>query len=181
MVNIRLALLVLVLYIGAVLLFAVNAFYNHEIGNLGSQNSSDLNNTTFNNSNTGSINIENSSAVIENSIRENPTLPPKEYVLQNINWSNYSLLQNPYFHNYEVSDPTFVVDHKFLYVVIVVEINDAKNKTEIFNQLSGVVLEERKLLGPNSAPNIWGTVDGVMVYNAALIPYETKMHNSYLP
>jgi hypothetical protein len=176
MVNIRIALLIIILYLGAVMLFAVNAINNHEIGNLGSQDSSIINNTTFNNSS-----IKNSSMVMENSIRENPKLPPQEHFLQNINWSNYTLLQNPYIKNYMVSDPTFVNDHKFLYVVIVVEINDASNKTEIFNQLSGVVLEERKILGPNSGPTAWGTVDGVMIYYAAQIPYDATIYKSYLP
>jgi hypothetical protein len=159
-----------------VILFAVNAIYNHELGNFTNQECSIINNTTFYN-----LSIENSSTVTEDLIRENLTLPSQEFFMQNINWSNYSLLQNPYFHNYEVSDPTFVVDHKFLYVVIVVEINDAKNRTEIFNQISGVVLEERKILGPNSGPTVWGTVDGMMVYYAALTPYETDVSATYLP
>jgi hypothetical protein len=181
MVNIRIALLILILYIGAVMLFAVNAIYNHEIGNSSNQDSSNLNNTTFNNLSIENSSIENSSIAMENSIRENPTLPSQEYVMQNINWSNYTLLLNPYFRNFEVSDPTYVNDHKFLYVVIVVEINDASNKTEIFSQLSGVVLEERKLLGPNSGPTVWGTVDGMMVYYAAQIPCDTTVYKSYLP
>jgi hypothetical protein len=176
MISVRVALLVLILYLFTVILFAVNAIYDHEIGNFSSHGTSILNNTTLSN-----LSIENSSTLVENLIGEGLTLPSQEYILQNINWSNYSLLQNPYFHNHEVSDPTEVVDHKFLYVVIVVEINDAKNRSEILKQISGVVLEERRILGPNSGPTIWGTVDGICVYYAALRPYETDVFARYIP
>lgn len=176
MVSVRVSLLVIILFLVVVTLFTVNALYYQETGNFCNNDSSIINNTTLNN-----LSIENSSTITEELIRENPTLPPQEHFLENINWSNYSLLQNPYFQNYKVSDPTFVVDHKFLYVVIVVEINDARNQTEIFNQISGVVLEQRKLLGPNSGPTILGTVDGACVYYAALSPYETKVSAVYLP
>ena len=59
MVNVRIALLVIILYLGAVVLFAVNAINNHEIGNLGSQDSSLINNTTVNNSSIVNSSIEN--------------------------------------------------------------------------------------------------------------------------
>ena len=176
MVRVRVSLLILLMYIIAVILFAANAIYNHENSDFSSRDRSVINNTSLNN-----ISFENDRTIVENIIQNNLTLPSQEYILQNINWLNYSLLQNPYFHNYEVSDPTDVVDHKFLYVVIVVEINDPKNKTEILKQISGVVLEQRKILGPNSGPTVWGTVDGICLYYAALRPYETDVCAVYLP
>jgi hypothetical protein len=176
MVSARLSILVLIVYIIAVIMFAANAFYNQEISNFNNRDSSVINNDSINN-----LSVENNSTITEDIIQNNLTLPSQEYILQNINWSNYSLLQNPYLHNYEVSDPTYVIDHKFLYVVIVVEIKDAKNQAEILKQISGVVLEERNILGPNSGPTVWGTVDGICLYYAALTPYETDVCAVYLP
>lgn len=109
----------------------------------------------------------------------NLVLPPKEVILNCINWSNYPLLRNPYIHNYDISDPTFVIDHKFLYVTICADAIDVSNETEVLREISGVASEMKKVLGQDSGPNVWVTVDGVLYY-AAIMPYETDIwSNAY--
>jgi hypothetical protein len=157
----------------------VNSFSNPGKINIETNDSSMLSNHSTSNP-TMNNSIINPCIINQYTTDDNLTLPSKEFILDNINWSIYPVISNPYIHNYEISDPTNVIDHKFLYVVIVVEIKDAKNMTEVLKQISGVVLEERKILGPNSGPTVWGTVDGICVYYAALRPYETDVIARYL-
>jgi hypothetical protein len=176
MVSVRVSMFVLLIFIILVILLAVNTLCDNEVDNFSNEDR-----ITINNSSKNDMSMANASTMTEQLANENLMLPSREYILNNINWSNYSLLSNPYIHSHEVSDPTFVINHKFLYLVIVVEIKDATNKTEILNQISGVVLEERKMLGPNSGPSVWGTVDGMWVYYGAMIPYESHITARYLP
>jgi hypothetical protein len=180
MVNVRTSLLILTIFIIVLVIFSFNTISNHEVINIKTNNSSMLFNHSTSNS-TSNNSIVNPCITDGQSIDDNLELPSQEYILGNINWSNYPIIDNPYIHNYKVSEPTDVIDHKFLYVVIVVEVKDAINKTEVFNQLSGVVIEERRILGPNSGPTVWGTVDGVWVYYAVILPYENEVCVRYLP
>jgi hypothetical protein len=180
MVNVRVSILILIIFIIVLVIFSFNTISNQEVTNTKSNNSTMLANQNTNNS-TSKISKVNLGIMDGHSIDDNLILPTKDYILKNINWSNYPIINNPYIHNYEVSDPTDVISHKFLYVVIVVEVKDIKNKTEVFNELSGVVSEERKILGPNSGPTVWGTVDGVWVYYAVILPYENEICVRYLP
>jgi hypothetical protein len=175
MINIRISILILVLLTIAVILFTYNSICGIEVNNSKTGASMDLiNNFSSNVSLIPSSTDVN--ATIVNSSEENLTLPSKEVILDNINWSNYPLIRNPYIHNYEISDPTDVINHRFLYVTIVVEVLDARNESEVLKQLSGIALEEQKILGPDSGPNVWGTTDGVWVYYAAIMPYESDVY-----
>jgi hypothetical protein len=176
MIGFRVSLLILIMFIITVILFSLNSINNPGVYNFKNNNDYVKCNISLNNNT-----VANSSPVIEYLIEENLTLPTKESILNNINWSNYSLLRNPYIPNYEISDPTDVINHKFLYVTIVMEVIDTKDKNEVLKQLSGVVTEEQKSLGPNSAPNAWGTVDGIWVYYTAIRPYETEVLARYIP
>ena len=125
----------------------------------------------------------NLTASIQNDSLSNETLylPAREAILDGINWSNYPLISNPYIHCHEISEPTETINHTFLYVTIVVDVNNDSDRAEVLRQLSGIVLEERKILGPNSSPNVWGRANGVWVYYAAMCPYDTKPHARYYP
>ena len=175
MISTRISLIVIFLLISSVSVF-IFCFLPDGNGT----NQININNSVAH----SSVNISSNSSsnrTLESNITnhsiddENLVLPSEETILNCINWSNYPLLRNPYIHNHEISDPTFVINHKFLYVTIVVEVINTKNETEVLRQLSDADRELQKILGPDSGPNIWGTADGVWVYYAAIMPYETDV------
>jgi hypothetical protein len=169
MVSIRASIIVLIILIGSVMVFSYHSLTNDIPANQTIDTNLSISNTTSGNT---SLAINVSNASVED---VDPVLPPRETILNGINWSNYPLLRNPYLHNYMVSEPTEVVNHTFLYVTIIVEITDKRNETEVLRQLSGADVELQKILGPDSGPNIYGTVEGVLYY-AAIMPYETKVY-----
>lgn len=177
MINVRISLFILIIFLIAVITFTFFMLCNPNLNNLNnSKNLLIINNTTLK-----ELCSVNKTELIENITKTDLILPPQENFLGSINWSNYPLLSNPYIHDYEVSEPTFVIDHPFLRVVLVVEISDTKNKTEVFNQLSDVVLKEREYIGPNSSTTVWGTVDGFWIYYVNMLPNETVPHLTYMP
>ena len=169
MVRFRTSLFIIAIFAIAIALIFINSIEKPEVDNIENGNSP-ISNTSSEETHVGNVSV-----IPGESFEESLILPPQDHFLNNMEWSNYSLLRNPRIHSYEVSYPTYVIDHEFLYVVLVAEINNESDPTEILSQLSGIVLEERKLLGPNSAPSIWGTVDSIWVYNAAMLPYDDKI------
>jgi|AGTN01.3.fsa_nt_gi hypothetical protein len=178
MVRVRVLLfLFAILAAAAIVILSINVIENPKANNTEDGSDPGVNTSSICSNDTT---VGNPSEMSGGSFEESLILPPQEGFLNNINWSNYSLLRNPYINTYKVSDPTYVNNHKFLYVVLVAEISGSRNQTEIFSQLSGIVLEERKLLGPNSGPTIWGAVDGILVYYATMLPYNDEVIVRYL-
>jgi hypothetical protein len=130
--------------------------------------------------NNSSITSDNQTIPFNNSIIDyNNTsfiLPSNDYVINHINWSTYPDLPVGYVQNAFVSDPTSVVDHKFIAVDIVIELRPYDNKTVILNEMAGVASEARTLYGLNSSINIWGNRDGVLNMYVVILPNSNEIH-----
>lgn len=98
-------------------------------------------------------------------------IPSNDYIINHINWSKYPNLQTGYVLVAEKSGPTFALDYDFIEVQICTEIKDTDNETRIYEQLSGVAHEAKKLYGPASGVNIHGTIGGASYYSATILPY----------
>lgn len=124
--------------------------------------------------------ITNSSTHIpnDNDIDFNKTLtiPPNDYVINSINWSNYPNLKQGYVYTVYIAGPTDTISHKFIEVQILTEINDTSDNTIIRSQLSGIAYEVRNMYGPNSDIHILGTKDGAATWDITLYPYQNNPH-----
>jgi hypothetical protein len=127
--------------------------------------------------NTSSLNFSNNtnqSTIIDfnNSI----TIPPNDYVINNINWSSYPNLKTGYVYLAQVCEPNDIVPHKFIGVQILTEIKETKNTTIIKEQLGSVAKETRQLYGPNSAICILGTDNGVVAWTVTMRVYDDSVY-----
>lgn len=118
--------------------------------------------TNFSN-NTVQLDILNNSALL---------LPSNDTILSRINWSKYELIDNPRVTGSEIAKPNQIINHSFISVSVNVDIKDSNNVVGIYTELSGIAIELRNLLGPNSAPDVWGIYNGGDYFNAIICPYE---------
>jgi hypothetical protein len=130
--------------------------------------------------NTSYINntVNNTSTAID----YNATLyiPPNDYVINHINWSNYPDLQQGYVHDAQIADPTGTdpngnITHKYIDVGIYIEIkNDDPSK--VLEEIKGVARETRTIYGPNSCVMIFATKNGVLYNYINTLPYTDQLH-----
>jgi|SRR5271157_720157 len=106
----------------------------------------------------------------------NLNIPQNDYVINHINWTDYPSLQTGYIYKVYVSEPTYVVPHKFIEVQIQTEVMNVDNKTEIYKEIDGVAREARNIYGPNSGINIIGTKGGIAYYFSSMLPYDDKIY-----
>ncbi|BAI60164.1 hypothetical protein MCP_0092 [Methanocella paludicola SANAE] len=109
---------------------------------------------------------------------ENDTLTilPNDYVINNINWTQYPNLQQGYIYKVYIAGPTDTVPYKFMEVQILTEVKDTNDRELIRSQLSGVAYEVRKIYGPNSDIHILGTKNGAATWDISLYPNQNDAH-----
>jgi len=104
------------------------------------------------------------------------SIPSNNFILSSINWSKYPHTGNHYISNLSYQGPNTVINHPFLKVTIEVEIKNPDDVLEVFKELSSIVKEERAMLGPNSAPELWGKANGFDAYHVGMLPYSTEIY-----
>lgn len=103
-------------------------------------------------------------------------IPNSDYVINNINWSNYPNLQKGYVLAAYKAGPNDVLNYYFIEVQICTEIKNTDNDTLVKEQLSGVAKEAKLLYGPVSSITIAGTRSGAAEYFAEILPYNDTVH-----
>ena len=137
-----------------------------------------INQEQFNNVNSST----NQTQIIDNSNNSSTNvidpfyIQPSDYVINQINWSNYPNLQKGYVLAAYKAAPNDVLNYDFIEVQICTEIKNSENETLIKEQLSGVAKEAKLLYGPVSSITIAGTRGGAAEYFAEILPYNDTVH-----
>ena len=108
--------------------------------------------------------------------KEDLQIPDNDTIIAGIHWENYSLLGNPKVTKAAIAPPNSAINHSFITVKLAVDVKGPDNVDEIYSQLSGVVIELRHLLGPDSAPDVWGIYNGGTYFDAIVRPYEDTIY-----
>jgi len=103
-------------------------------------------------------------------------MPPNDFVINHINWSEYTNLEQGYVYLDRIEGPTDTIPHKFIEIQILTEVKNTSNSSLIRSELSGVAFEVRNIYGPNSDIHILGTKDGAATWDITLYPYESNAH-----
>jgi hypothetical protein len=140
-----------------------------------------INNTNRQNYSINSINENITIIPIPNTnINSTWPIPSNDYVINHINWSLYPDIQTGYISQSDLSEPNEVINHKFAYAQICVEVKNIDNWNIVNSELSSVAREVRALYGPNSAIDIIGTVNGIIASHVYMLPYDDTVYDPSL-
>ncbi len=129
--------------------------------------------------------LRNNSSVINNYTEITPAInitnftsspPAKEPVENSIDWSEYPNIGYHYIHELRIAGPNSVINHTFLLVYWKIEIKNPEDVLENFQEMARVIKQERMLVGQNSGIEILGEVEGIVVYRAGMLPYNTTIY-----
>jgi hypothetical protein len=131
--------------------------------------------------NTSNISVQNNNSIEDitpTAIVENNSfyIPTNDYIINNIDWLSYPNLRVGYVDQAQICEPNEIVPHKYIAVGVISEVNDGNNRTQIYEQLSGVALDLRRLCGPNSAICVFGTDHGVVAWTVTMRVYDDKVY-----
>jgi hypothetical protein len=143
----------------------------------------DLNSINLFNTNQTNNNRSNNTSIILPSpiidYNSSLTIPSNDYVINQINWSNYPNLERGYVQDVQILDTNGgTINHKFIDVSIYVEIKTEDNDSTILDQMKGVLKETRTIYGPNSRIFIFCNKNGVFDHAIDLLPYDDTIYGS---
>jgi hypothetical protein len=159
----------------AIFIIALFCFYYglYNIKNLSFDNTSKINKN--NSSIEQQININDSK--LDNTTKEEFVIPPSDYVVNNINWSNYPDLKKGYVASNYVTY-TKEVGKNFISVEICTEIvSNQDNVTKIKNELYEVGCEAKQYYGSAAAIHVLGTINGATLMVYTIIPYNMTIND----
>ncbi len=161
------------------LLIIVAAGLSFMVFNNGTKSETTANSTNTSMMKDAQVNPPTSPPIVSNQSERpsNDTLfaPDNDSVLRQIQWDKYHLLSNGRVTVNEIAGPNDVIKHSFLSTTVLVDIMDPDNVPELYRELSGLVIDQRKFLGENSGPNVWGFVNGMGCFHAVMIPYNSTV------
>ncbi len=167
----KIAIVVIIIIALAAAVFTYDYLHNSTIVNVDKINKSsdalDSSDTTVNN-----LLVYNLSETADT----NSTIPDNDKLIGSIQWEKYHLLSNGRITEMKIAGPNNVINHTFISTSIDVDVSDPENIVEIYSELSGVVIDQRRLLGPDSAPDAWGKVNGSDFFHAIMLPFDNTIH-----
>ena len=134
------------------------------------------------NNNSTSSNFENHTinstiTIVNNDTTTNPDIPPVgNNAINDLNWSDYPVVDLIGVHTNEVSGPNSIINHSFICFEIDVNIKNPDNTDELYREMAGIVVEIRQIIGPNSSPEVWGLVNGIDSYHVYMMPYDDRIY-----
>ena len=139
----------------------------------------DNNEVIINNSSNGKFANESVTAIVSPTISPmngSLIIPPNDQIINSINWSKYPIIGYHYISHSYVAEPNDVINHSFKYTSTEVEIKSPDNVLEVYKEMSSIVKAERTILGPNSAPELWGHIEGAGIFHVGMLPYSSEIY-----
>ena len=101
---------------------------------------------------------------------------PNDKLINNIHWKLYPNFDTGYVIANEIMEPNDDINHNYIAVEIATEMKDGTNDTDMYNQLSGIAREVRRMYGPNCAIGIMAMDHGVLINTVQMCIYDDNTY-----